>query len=174
MERQAETAGFLDMALHVAMSDRVITCQLPVKHVVLTFIVTPLLVLDCDRRQEIVSAGDSANKIFLIASGEVEILSDASGSTPGSSFDGGAREVSSSGLISGFEMEVGDAHDGDMFDVRVSDMAASPEGMWQQQCRGSWCDGWGWGVGAAELGCRCGALHAASGVAVLSGLSSKA
>jgi hypothetical protein len=68
----------------------------------------------CCFRQELIAAGEIADRIYLIARGEVEIVQGhVSGHEP---------------LISGVEVELGaDAADADMWDsTQVSDISKSP------------------------------------------------
>ena len=74
-----------------------------------------VLLLTC--RQEIICAGELADKMYLIASGEVEILQEVSAGVAGGD-----------ALISGVEMDFGDCQDGDMFDSCVPDLSSSPTG----------------------------------------------
>eukprot|EP00879_Flechtneria_rotunda_P016543 GHRR01017312.1.p1 GENE.GHRR01017312.1~~GHRR01017312.1.p1 ORF type:complete len:426 (+),score=183.95 GHRR01017312.1:923-2200(+) len=67
--------------------------------------------------QELIAAGEAADRIYLIASGGVEMLQPA-GAGPGS----GAEP-----LISGLEVEVGDPQDSDMWDDNsISELSSSP------------------------------------------------
>lgn len=83
----------------------------------------PDLLIDHKRRctcewQEIICTGELADKMYLIARGEVEILQEVSAGVAGGD-----------ALISGVEMDLGDCQDGDVFDSCVPDLSSSPTGM---------------------------------------------
>jgi CRP-like cAMP-binding protein len=78
------------------------------------------------RRQELIAAGEVADRIYLIARGEVEIVQgQVAGHEP---------------LISGVEVELGpDAQDADMWDsTQVSDISKSPGEAGLAFCMKGW------------------------------------
>jgi hypothetical protein len=89
----------------------------------MSYTVRPGLLHAC--RQEIICPGELADKMYLIASGEVEILQGVTGGIAGDE-----------SLISGVHMDLGECQDGDMFDSSVPDLSSSPTGGWNP-CVGS-------------------------------------
>jgi hypothetical protein len=91
--------------------------------------------LACTRRQVLVAVGDAADQLFLIATGEVEIIAPAPTPDCPSAISGPPSAVGAAGtepLISGLRMGACDPYDGELWDSshNVSELSSSP---------GAWC-----------------------------------